>query len=130
MTIPFWCLVIAATEIYLVRIPIIIATLRQQKRYDNDNPRPAQAKLEGWGARAQAAHNNSFEAFPIFLGGVLVAHITGALPETAAWLAIAFVVIRPLYVGIYLLGIGWLRTLVWGVGFLISLALYLLPAFA
>ena len=37
--------------------------------YDNKNPRAQQAKLEGWGARAAAAHANGWEALPIFLAG-------------------------------------------------------------
>jgi len=130
MTIPLWCLVIAVIEIYLLRGPIVLATLQQQKRYDNDNPRDSQARLEGWARRAQAAHENSFEAFPIFLGGVLIAHLSGALPGIASLLAVAFVAIRPVYAAVYILGIGWLRTALWTLGFAASLGLYLLPALA
>ena len=47
-------------------------------RYDNQTP-SQQAELDGWGARARAAHYNTLEAFPIFATGFLAAQLGAAM---------------------------------------------------
>lgn len=131
MTLPLWCLFISAILIFLAKIPVAKAMAEEGGgRYDNHHPRGQQARLTGFGARALAAHQNSFEAFPLFAAGVLVAHVTqsqGALVDGAALL---FVLARVLYVVLYWVDLAWQRSLVWVVGLACSLLLMLSPALA
>lgn len=128
MSIPFWCVFISAVLIYLARIPVTSA-MKEQGGYDNHLPRQQQMQLSGLGARAVAAHQNSFEAFMLFAVGVLMAHTT----QTAGWLidclAIIFVVSRVIYLVCYWKDLAWQRSMVWLVGLICSLLLMISPAF-
>ena len=103
--------------------------MNEQGGYNNHLPRQQQAQLTGLGARALAAHQNSFEAFILFAVGVLMAHTT----QTAGWLidllAIIFVISRVIYLLCYWGDLAWQRSLVWFVGFVCSLLLIISPTF-
>lgn len=126
MSVPFWCVFISAVLIFVARIPVAKA-MKEQGGYDNNQPRAQQARLTGIGARALAAHQNSFEAFILFAVGVLMAHTT----QTQGWLinllAVVFVIARVAYLGLYLADKASLRSLAWVVGLVCSLALMLSP---
>ena len=82
-------------------------------RYDNRDVRGWQARLSGLPHRANAAHLNSFEAFPLFAAAVLAALLAGADTQRTMLLAIAFVGLRLAYGVVYLHDISALRSLVW-----------------
>ncbi|NBF08257.1 MAPEG family protein [Pseudomonas sp. Fl4BN1] len=128
MSIPFWCVFISALLIFIARMPVAKA-MKEQGGYNNHLPRQQQAQLTGLGARALAAHQNSFEAFILFAVGVLIAHTT----QTQGWLidtlAITFVVARIVFLLCYLADLTWQRSLVWAIGLLCSLLLMLSPTF-
>ncbi|VVM66259.1 MAPEG family protein [Pseudomonas fluorescens] len=128
MSIPFWCVFISAVLIYLARMPVTTA-MKELGGYDNHLPRQQQTQLTGLGARALAAHQNSFEAFILFAVGVLMAHTT----QTAGWLidllAIIFVISRVIYLVCYWKDLTWQRSMVWLVGFICSLLLMISPTF-
>ncbi|AMS13515.1 MULTISPECIES: MAPEG family protein [Pseudomonas] len=128
MSIAFWCVFISALLIYVARIPVARA-MKEQGGYDNHLPRQQQTQLTGFGARAVAAHQNSFEAFMLFAVGVLMAHTT----QTQGWLidglAIVFVITRVIYLLCYWADLAWQRSLVWFIGLLCSLLLMLSPTF-
>ena len=128
MSIPFWCVFISAVLIFVARIPVSRA-MKEQGGYDNHLPRSQQAQLTGLGARAVAAHQNSFEAFLLFSVGVLMAHTTQTAGFLIDALAIIFVVARVIYLLLYWYDLAWQRTLVWSVGLVVSLLLMLSPAF-
>ncbi|MCY1055553.1 MAPEG family protein [Nannocystis sp. SCPEA4] len=130
MTVALWCLFAAAIFHPLSKFPLAAAQAREGKGYDNRNPREQQARLSGWGARARAVHANQIESFPLFAAGVLVA--TVAAPKVAAidTLALAYIVARLVYPVLYLKDIHVGRSLVWGVGYIASLALLSSPAWA
>jgi len=107
--------------------PVALAMARQPGGYDNKTPRDQQASLQGWGRRAVAAHLNGFEAFPAFAAAVLVASIAGGDPVWTTRLAVAFVTARTLYLPLYIFDLDRLRSLVWGVGFVSTVAIFLLP---
>ncbi|WP_175883283.1 MAPEG family protein [Burkholderia sp. BCC0044] len=86
---------------------------KARKGYDNCAPREYLAKLEGWRARAQAAHQNSWEALALFAVALLVAWHNDANVHRVDQLAIAFVAIRIVYALMYLLNWASLRSLVW-----------------
>ena len=73
--------------------------------------------LTGWALRATRAHLNMLESLTVFAILVLVGFATDRLNETTALGANLFFWGRVAYAVIYLAGIPWLRTLVWGVSF-------------
>ena len=87
--------------------------------------RESMPALTGWALRAQRAHINMLESLLVFAILVFVANATGRLNETTALGAQLFFWGRLAYALVYLAGIPWLRTLVWGVsvgGLLLILA--------
>ena len=112
--------------VFVPRILVVVA-LRQSKNFDNNHPRDAVKQLEGWGRRAQAAQENSFEAFPAFAVGVLASALTGARPDVALILCIVHLIARVLYVACYVADVAPVRTLVWVVGTACTAGLMLLP---
>jgi uncharacterized MAPEG superfamily protein len=129
-SIPLICLPIGFLLVFAPKLPLSIAMARQPEGYDNMHPRDQQAKLTGWGRRAAAAHANGFESFPAFAAGVLAAQVTGASPQWAAIFALTYVIARLLYAFAYVGGKATLRSLVWSVGFVSSIALMVLPIVA
>jgi uncharacterized MAPEG superfamily protein len=127
-SVPYWCLVIAGFLIYVPRQLVTYLMLKEPGGYDNEQPRRAQAKLEGLGQRAVAAHLNGFEAFAPFAAGVLAAIQRGVDRELVAWLCIAFVTFRTLYVAFYLANLSFLRSTVWVLGISATGALLFLAA--
>jgi uncharacterized MAPEG superfamily protein len=73
--------------------------------------------FEGWAGRAQRAHRNMLESLTIFAALVLVAQVAGKSNATTALGAQLFFWSRLAYVPVYVIGIPWLRTGVWGVSF-------------
>jgi uncharacterized MAPEG superfamily protein len=96
------------------------------KHYDNHDPRAWLAKQTGFRARANAAQSNSFEAFPFFAAGVLLALLAGADHATIDSLSIGFVVARIAYIGCYVADKATLRSIVWSAGYGCVIALYVL----
>jgi uncharacterized MAPEG superfamily protein len=117
MTPAYWCVFLAALMPYgfivLARFPFLN---RGPRAYDNRRPREHVEKLEGWRKRADAAHLNSFEAFPPFAAAVIIAHSAGAPERRITALAIAFIACRLLYGVCYLGNVSWLRSLLWIAG--------------
>ena len=72
LTILIYCLIAAALLPYAAKIPVAFA-MANIGGYDNQHPRSQQAKLEGFGARAFAAHQNAFESLLIFAIACLLA---------------------------------------------------------
>jgi len=131
MTIAYFCIIVACL------LPIVCAGLakskgfgrpRREGGFDNEHPREWLAKLTGWQARANAAQANSFEALPLFVAGVLVAHQMNAAQGTLDALAVAFVAMRLAFIGAYLADKANLRSMVWLAGVVISVALFFIGA--
>ena len=131
MTIAYFCVIVACL------LPIVCAGLakskgfgrpRREGGFDNEHPREWLAKLTGWQARANAAQANSFEALPLFVAGVLVAHQMNAAQGTLDALAVAFVAMRLAFIGAYLADKASLRSMVWLAGVVISVALFFIGA--
>jgi len=127
MTIAHFCILVACA------LPLVCAGLaksrgfgrpRREGGFDNHNPRAWLAGLEGWQARANAAQANSFEALPLFIAGVLVAQQLQAPQSRIDALALAFIVARLLYIGLYLADKPYPRSAVWCVGVACSVALF------
>ena len=119
----YWCLLIAGTLPYLYTA---IAKWGVFGLTENHDARAFHSKLEGYRRRAVSTQLNSFEGFPLFAVGVLVAHQRSETPDLF-WLnalALSYVIFRLLYGWAYLTDRAGLRTLVWTLGFISTVALY------
>ena len=67
-------------------------------------------------ARADRAAKNMLENMVLFTGLVLVAHVSGKANAMTALGAQTFLVARMVYFPVYLIGIPYLRTVIWSVG--------------
>ena len=126
MSVPFWCVFISAVLIFIAKIPVA-REMNKDGGYDNHHPRAQQARLTGFGARADAAHQNSIEAIMRFAAAVLMAHTTQTMGFLIDTLAIIFVVCRVLYLFLYWYDYHWQRSLVWIVGLVCTLLIMLSP---
>ena len=93
-----------------------VGAAKATKGYDNANPRSWMAGLEGFLARAAAAHANHFEAFAPFAAAVILAEMAHAPQDQINLFAEIFIAIRLLYTVIYLANIAALRSVVWMAG--------------
>lgn len=127
MDIAIWCIFIAFMLIYAPRMAAIRGAIDQEGRYDLAEPRPQQARLTGRGGRAQAAHQNSVEAFAPFAAAVWIAYHGGTDALLRDTLAVIFVAARGLYIFAYLADLNPWRTVVWTVGALATIGLFVSP---
>jgi uncharacterized MAPEG superfamily protein len=111
MTSITWLLLIAA----LLPFVAAFATKAGAAGYDNNDPRPWIAQRSGWRARANSAQINLFESLPFFFGAVLFALHKQADLIQLRNLMVGWVVLRLIYVAIYIWGKGSIRSLVWAV---------------
>lgn len=125
-SLAYWCLLVAAL------LPIGCAWLakagmlgkpRREGGFDNTNPRNWLARQKDWRARANAAQANSFEALPLFMAAVIIAHQLGAYQVYVDLLAFMFVVLRILYIMMYVADMPRARSTVWAVALLVNLAI-------
>ena len=70
------------------------------------------APMAGWVGRAQRAHLNMLENLVLFAPLVLIADSTGRNVELGAQI---FFLARLVYAIVYIIGIPWLRTTIWGI---------------
>lgn len=126
-TVAYWCVLVAGL------LPLLCSSLgkfgfqaksRRDGGYDNDHPRAWWAQQTDWRARAHAAQLNGFEGLPLFIAGVLIAQQMGAVQIRVDMLAFAYVFLRLLYTAMYIMGLSTARSLIWGLAFLVNLALF------
>ena len=127
MSIPFVCVFIMLLIVYLSRLPVSMAMNKSASGYDNKNPRDQQAQLTGWGRRALAAHHNSLESFAPFAAGVVICYLAKGSLLGSTVLSLLYITARIAFVVLYLADRSTARSLVWIVGVLATLGLYILP---
>jgi len=118
------CLFIACLFPYLAKIPVAMAM--SKLGYDNNHPRIQEATLTGFGARALAAHKNSFESLIIFSAAISTALATHHISATIQGLAVFHVLSRVVYHFFYLLNWAGLRSSIWALGLIASLSIIVL----
>ena len=110
-----WTLVLALVQIMLTANLRTAETGIQYNASARDGeappPRPVTARLQ----RAQA---NLFETLPLFIGAVLIAHVSGSEGDLTLWGCWMYLIARIVYIPLYAAGIPYVRSLVW----LVSLA--------
>ena len=133
MALSYWCVLLACL------LPIVAAgvakwgTFSRSVReggFDNEDPRAWLARQSGRRARANAAQANSFEALPLFIAAVLTAQQLQVRQELIDGLALAFVLLRVVYILLYVTNRAAARTLVWSAGLAVSIALMVSPMWA
>jgi len=125
MPIAYWCVLIAA----LLPFGFTgIAKSLGRRTFNNYTPREFQSRLTGAAARAHWAHLNSFEAFPPFAAGVLIAASMHVAQGRTDMLAIAFVVLRIAYGVCYIADIAMVRSIVWALALFCTIGLFLSAA--
>ena len=132
MTIALFCILLAAL------LPLVCATLSKWRGfqvshrdggYDNRSPRDWIAKQEGFPRWAHAAQENSWEAFPFFAAAVIVSHLLGVVGTLPNALAVAFIVLRVMYIWCYVSARQKWRSRVWALAWAANVAIFLLPLF-
>ena len=109
-------------------LPIVCAGIAKwgAKDYDNHHPRTWMAAQDGRRMRADAAQQNSFEAFPFFAAAVALALWNQAdMQEVAIW-AWLFVAMRAAYIYCYVTDRATLRSWFWLFGLVVVIRLYVM----
>ena len=109
-------------------LPIVCAGVAKwgARGYDNHEPRAWLAAQAGWRARANAAQQNSFEAFPMFAAGVILATLQGVDHDAVAWCCWGFIAMRLLYIYCYVMDWSTPRSIAWVLGLMAVVRLYVL----
>ena len=109
-------------------LPIVCAGIAKwgARGYDNHEPRAWLAAQAGWRARANAAQQNSFEAFPMFAAGVILATLQGVDHDAVAWCCWGFIAMRLLYIYCYVMDWSTPRSIAWVLGLMAVVRLYVL----
>lgn len=118
MTIANWT-ILAACALPVLTVGLAkgaSARLNREQRYNNARPRQWEAALSGWQQRAHAAHQNGFEALPLFIAAVILAQQAHADQGRIDLLAMTFIAVRLAYVAAYLMNLAALRSLIWAAG--------------
>jgi uncharacterized MAPEG superfamily protein len=109
-------------------MPIVCAGLakfsKSAKPYDNNNPRDFMANLTGWQKRANAAQANCFEALPLYAAAVLVAAYNHANIACITSICISVIILRIVYIYLYIADKANLRSLVWFIAFLLTASMF------
>jgi uncharacterized MAPEG superfamily protein len=120
MTFAYWMLLAMAL------LPYFTVALAKSGGVDNHAPRPGLERLTGWRRRADWTHRNHFEAFPPFFAAVIVAELAHAPQNRIDLLAGIFVLLRLIYTALYLADLATLRSIVWSLGLLAVIWLFVL----
>jgi uncharacterized MAPEG superfamily protein len=94
------------------------------RRFDNNNPRQWLAQQTGFRARGNAAQANSFEAFPFFAAGVIIATMAQVDAARIDLYAFVFVAARVGFIVCYVADKASMRSFCWLVGLLSVVGLF------
>ena len=120
LSLAYWCVLAAGL------LPYLSAYIGKAGGFgprDNQQPREWMNRQSGWRARAMAAQANGFEGLAFFIGAVLIAHQLGYNQWRLDLFALAYVLLRVVYVGMYVAGRGTLRSAVWALAFLVNIGI-------
>lgn len=92
-----------------------ILMTRQLGSQYNAGPRDEQREVTGVAGRAERAFRNFLETFPLFAAAVLAVHVAGKADWWTGLGAGLYFWARVAYVPLYLAGIPYLRSAVWGI---------------
>ena len=107
-----WSLVLAIVQVMIASGARSRQNGTQWAIGNRDAPPPT---YTGFTARMGRAQANLYESLPLFVGAVLLAHVTGRESGLTAWGAGLFFWARLAYIPVFGLGLVPWRTVVWGV---------------
>ncbi|WP_277185107.1 MAPEG family protein [Caballeronia sp. BR00000012568055] len=110
LTMLAWTLVLALVQVLL---PAFVRNREVGLKYQmgpRDNATAPPTRIAG---RLMRAQSNLFETLPIFAIAVLIVHVTGRENALTHYGALAYFVARLCYVPLYVLGVPFVRSLVW-----------------
>ena len=122
---------VAAFWVYVPYLVVALARVRLAQSLDDPmeafaKPRALSDRLPDYARRANWAHQNSLESFPLYAAAAIAAYLA-ALDSTVAYGAVAaYLIARLLFCGFYILNIPPLRSLMFGVGSLSIFGLYIM----
>jgi uncharacterized MAPEG superfamily protein len=90
------------------------------QNYLDPTPRPVPL----WGMRANRAYINAVECFAPFAALVIVVHLAGKANAMTAFWATAFFWLRLAHAIVYLLGIPYLRTVIFTLGYVAVIGIF------
>jgi uncharacterized MAPEG superfamily protein len=90
------------------------------QNYIDPEPRP----LPPWGRRADRAYINAVENFAPFAALVIAVHLAGKANDTTAFWAMSFFWLRLAHAVVYLLGVPYVRTLIFVFGYVAVIRLF------
>ncbi|HKI98964.1 MAG TPA: MAPEG family protein [bacterium] len=86
---------------------------------NRDNIKP----MAPWAERCKRAHKNAVENLVVFAALVLVANATGHMGSAIGMAAMIYFWARVAHYIVYWIGLPWLRTLVWTIGWICLLVI-------
>lgn len=100
-------------------IPYIVAQVMTNgflaaPNYVDPTPRPVPL----WGKRADRTYLNAVEVFAPFAAVVIIAHVSGKANAMTAFWAVCFFWLRLTHAVVYLLGVPYIRTFVFTLGYI------------
>jgi uncharacterized MAPEG superfamily protein len=106
-------------------IPYVVAQVMTNgfltpPNYVDPTPRP----LPLWGKRADRTYINAVEVFAPFAALVVVAHLTGKADAMTAFWAMSFFWLRLMHAVVYLLGVPYIRTIAFVLGFVAIVGIF------
>lgn len=123
MTTAYWCVLVAGILPY-----VWIVLAKSAPGMNNAAPRAFVDTLTGWRQRAVWAERNAFEALPLFIAAVVIAHLAGVAQSRIDGLALTFIALRVAHGVFYIVNRPSLRSLVWALAFACMVALFVLAA--
>ena len=126
MTTDLWMLAYMVLFGMALQLPITAARMRLEGgiRWTLGN-RESELSVPEWVARACRAQANHFDALIWFSALTLTAHVSGTANEMTALVATLFFGLRVLYCVVYIAGITTARTVVWCLGQLCLVMIFL-----
>jgi uncharacterized MAPEG superfamily protein len=123
MTIAEILILVAGLLPYAV---VAYAKQRSKATFNNADPRNHKS-YTGAAERANGAHLNGFETFPLFAIAVILSELHGMPQGLVNNLALLYVLLRITYSVLYIQNRATARSAVWSLGFLVTIILFLLP---
>lgn len=124
MSIADWCILGAVLIFLLTLAPVKVLGHRE---FRNSTPRDPAFYQDAVRARVLGAHNNGIETFPFFAAAILLAELKHAAQPVVDGLAVGFLIVRLAFVLAYVGNRPTTRTLLWNLGFLLNLLIFISP---
>lgn len=124
MTADLLYLTLSAGLCIILWIPYIVSRTLTWGLLDTVGYPDSPPELPNWAKRSQRAHYNLVENLAPFAALVLTAHVIGAANETTAFGALLFFWARLVQVIVQILGIPWIRTLSFVIGWIGMLLIF------